>query len=66
MAAYVDTYPPSIYVYDTVKWKPLAQWNCGQIGSDSKFAFSNDGLLLQFHDGDINALDLAALKGLSD
>ena len=58
LAAYIDTYPDSIVVYNTSTWKPLAQWCCGAIMSDSKFGVSKDGVLLQQRDHDLNGLDL--------
>jgi hypothetical protein len=66
LAAYIDSYPASILVYDTATWKPLAQWCCDEIGGSSKFAFATDGLFLQKRGNDINALDVSELKGAGD
>lgn len=62
LAAYVDTYPASIYIYDTKTWKPIAQWKCGKIGEYSEFLFQKNGTLLQIRGNEINSLDVAALK----
>lgn len=64
LAAYVDTYPASIIIYETKSWKPLAQWCCGQIGSHSQFVVKQDGTLLQLMDGRINSLDLTSIKSV--
>jgi hypothetical protein len=66
LAAYVDTYPASIIVYETASWKPLAQWCCGQIGGHSEFVVRRDGKLLQLMGGQINSLDLTAIKSVAD
>jgi hypothetical protein len=66
LAAYVGSYPPSIIVYETTTWKPLAQWRCGEIGASSEFEFSTRGTLLQLQEQEINELDVAHLKGLGE
>lgn len=66
LAAYVDTYPASIIVYDTKTWKPLGQWACGQIMARSEFIVKQDGRLFQVMDDQINSLDLDAIKSMSD
>jgi len=66
LAAYIDTYPASIIVYDTKNWKPLAQWCCGQIMSHSEFFVKQDGKLLQLMGGQINSLDLIATKSAAE
>ena len=62
LAAYVDTYPASIIVYETKSWKPLAQWCCGQIGAHSEFVVTKDGKLLQLMEGQISSLDLDTIS----
>ena len=62
LAAYVDTYPSSIIIYDTMTWKPIAHWDCGRIGHGSEFMFTKDGTLLQIRENEINALDVSYLK----
>jgi WD40 repeat protein len=59
LAAYVDTSPESIIIYETTNWKPIAHWNCG---GDSKFFFGNDGTLYQVHGNELNAFDVSRLK----
>ncbi len=66
LAAYVDTYPDSVIIYETSGWKPLAQWTCGQIGSHCEFFVKQDGRLLQIMGGQIRSLDLAAIKSIAD
>jgi len=66
MAVYVDTYPASIYIYDTTTWKPIAQWGCGRIGESSEFIFGTDGALFQIRGNEINALDVASLKRITE
>jgi WD40 repeat protein len=66
LAAYVDTYPASIYIYDIATWKPIAQWDCGRIGEGSSFVFQTNGMLLQIRGNEINALDVAALKRVAE
>jgi hypothetical protein len=60
-AAYVDTYPSSIVVYDALNWKPLAHWECGQVMSEAKFDFANDGTLVELRDHDLTELDMKQL-----
>ena len=62
LAAYVDTYPASIIIYDAISWKPIARWNCGRIGESSEFSFGSDGLLYQIQNNELNALDVPRLK----
>lgn len=66
LAAYVDTYPASIIIYDAANWKPVAQWDCGKIGFGSEFSFGKDGTLYQIRNGELNALDVPNLKSLVD
>lgn len=66
LAACVDTYPASIIVYETQNWKPLAQWCCGQIGSHAEFIVKSDGKLFQLMGGQINSLDLTAIKSIAE
>ncbi len=66
LAAYVDSYPASILIYDTTTWKPIARWNCGRIGESSEFIFGKDGTLYQIIGNEINALDVISLKHLAD
>ena len=66
LAAYVDTYPPSIIVYDASLWKPIASWSCGRIGESSEFFFGSDGLLYQIRNTELNALDVPKLKRTVD
>jgi hypothetical protein len=63
-AAYVDTYPALIVVYDTLNWKPLAHWKCGQVMSDAKFGFANDGEFVELRDHDLSRLDAKSLTEL--
>ncbi|MFZ1074011.1 MAG: WD40 repeat domain-containing protein [Verrucomicrobiia bacterium] len=60
-AAYVDTYPASIVIYDALNWKPLAHWKCGQAMSDAKFDFANDGEFVELRDHDLTGLDMKLL-----
>ncbi len=66
LAAYVDSYPASIVVYETTAWKPLAQWRCGETGADSEVGFDSRGNLLYLRDHDLSMLDVARLKSVSD
>lgn len=66
LAAYVDTYPASVVIYETSSWKPLAQWACGHIGSHCEFFVKQDGRLLQIIGGQIYSLDLTAIKSVAD
>jgi WD40 repeat protein len=66
LAAYVDTYPASILIYDTTSWKPIACWNCGRIGQGSEFIFGQNGILYQIRGNEINALDVSSLRRLAD
>ena len=61
-AAYVDTYPSSIVVYDALNWKPLAHWKCGQVMSDAKFDFASDGEFVELRDHDLTGLDVKSLS----
>jgi len=65
LAAYVDTYPASIIIYDTSSWKPIAHWDCGRIGQGSEFSFGGDGTLYQIRNNELNALDVPRLKSLT-
>ena len=62
LAAYVDTYPASIVIYETSMWKPLAQWCCGRIMEHSEFGFDKSGLLLHLRDHDLSGLDVTRLR----
>jgi hypothetical protein len=64
LAAYVDTYPASIVIYDTASWRPIAHWECGRIGFGSEFSFGNDGVLYQIRNNELNALDVSSLKSI--
>ncbi|HEX3857416.1 MAG TPA: hypothetical protein VHY30_08980 [Verrucomicrobiae bacterium] len=64
LAAYVDTYPASIIIYDATSWKPIAHWNCGRIGESSEFYFGCDGLLYQIRKNELNALDVPKLNSI--
>lgn len=67
LAVYSDsTYPASILIYDTASWKPIAHWNCGQIGQGSEFSFGQDGALYQIRNNELNALDVSRLKSVGD
>ncbi len=67
LAVYSDsTYPASILIYDTASWKPIAHWNCGQIGQGSEFSFGQDGTLYQIRNNELNALDVSRLKSIGD
>ena len=66
LAAFVDTYPCNIIIYDTTFFKPIANWPCGAIGSTSIFGFNKEGRLFQMMDGVINSLDVTKLKPLGD
>ena len=65
LAAYVDTYPASIIIYDTTSWKPIAEWDCGRIGQGSEFCFGKDGTLYQIRNNELNALDVPRLNNLT-
>ncbi len=65
LAAYVDTYPASIIIYDTANWKPIAHWECGTIGFGSEFSFGSNGTLYQIRNNELNALDVQSLKSLN-
>jgi len=67
LAVYSDsTYPASILIYDTASWKPIAHWNCGQIGQGSEFSFGQNGTLYQIRNNELNALDVSRLKSIGD
>lgn len=66
VAAYADTYPTSIIIYDANSWKPVARWNCGRVGESSEFSFGCDGLLYQIRNNELNALDVPKLKSIVD
>jgi hypothetical protein len=63
-AAYVDTYPASIVVYDALNWKPLAHWKCGQVMSEARFDFADDGQFVELRDHDLTGLDVKSLSEL--
>lgn len=58
LAANVDTYPPSIVIYETAAWKPVARWPCEQVMTAARFGFRNDGVFLELMDHAISGLDL--------
>lgn len=62
VAAYINTYPESIVIYNALNWKPLAQWKCGQVMSEARFDFEKNGEFLELRDHDITGLNLASLK----
>jgi len=62
LAAYIDTYPSTVIIYDSVNFKPVANWPCGAIGSHSIFGFNKEGRLFEMMDGGINSLDVTKLK----
>lgn len=67
LAAKIDS--PSFYsviIYDADSWKPIADWPSGFVGSSSILAFSKNGRLFQLMSGEINSLDVIALKGLAN
>jgi hypothetical protein len=66
LAAYLDTYPSSIVIYETKNWKPLAQWCCRQFRGSSQFVVKPDGNLLQLSGGQINGLDLTAIHSVAE
>jgi WD40 repeat protein len=66
LAAYIDTYPSSVVIYETTSWKPIANWPCGAIGSGSEFVFNSDGILFQLMDGQVESLDVTSLKPITD
>jgi hypothetical protein len=67
LAVYSDaTYPASILIYDTASWKPIAHWNCGQIGQGSEFSFGSNGTLYQIRNNELNALDVSRLKSIGE
>lgn len=66
LAAFVDTYPSAVIIYDSVTLKPIANWPCGAIGSHSIFAFNKAGILFQMMDGKINSLDITKLRALGE
>jgi WD40 repeat protein len=66
LAAYIDTYPATLILYETASWKPIANWPCGAIGSSSEFAFTKDGVLFQLMDGQVNSLDARKVKSLAE
>ena len=55
LAAYVDTWPESIIIYETTNWKPIAHWKCG---GGSEFFFGNDGTLYQIRVNELNVFDM--------
>jgi len=65
-AAYVDTYPASIVIYNARNWKPLAHWKCGQVMSDAKFDFEKNGEFVELRDHDITGLDTTGLQALGE
>ena len=66
LAAYVDSYPESIVVYDALSWKPLGHWQCGQVMSEARFDFAPNGELVQLRDHDLSGLDVSAIKELGN
>jgi hypothetical protein len=67
LAAWVEATPASVIIYETKDWKPLAQWRCDQrLGRSIPFEFADDGTLLQWQGGEINALDVGKLKNLAE
>ena len=62
IAAYVDDYPASVFVYDATSWKPIGHWECGQIGEGSYFTFNRNGLLYQIRKNELNGLDVMTVK----
>jgi hypothetical protein len=66
VAAVVDGYPPSVFVYDSSTWKPIAQWSCLGMGEMPNFTFTKDGVLVQLRGAEINALDVVGLRGLEE
>jgi hypothetical protein len=66
LGANIDTYPSSVIIYDTIAWKPIAEWPCGEIGSSSEYVFNKEGRLFQLIDGEVNCLDVKALGGSGD
>ena len=56
----------SVIIYNTDFWKPIADWPSGFVGSSSILAFSKNGRLFQLMGGEINSLDVKALKGLGN
>ena len=66
VAAVVNGFPPSVFIYDASTWKPIAQWNCLRQGEMPSFSFTKDGVLLQLRGADLNALDVSGLPGLGE
>lgn len=66
LAAEINTYPSSVIIYEASSWKPIADWPCGAVGSRSILGFDKKGKLFQLMDGEINSLDVKALKGLAN
>jgi hypothetical protein len=64
VAAYIDTYPSCVIIYDAVSWKPIARWQCGAIGTRSLFAFDFKGILFEYMDGTLISLDVNSIKEL--
>jgi WD40 repeat protein len=59
LAAYVDSWPASIIIYETANWKPIARWKCGKAGIDSEFFFGSDEILYQIRGNELNAFDIS-------
>jgi hypothetical protein len=64
LAAHIDN--GSIVIYETVTWKPLAQWVCRTAGTHSDFAFDKDGTLFQITDDVINSLLTRSIQSIAD
>jgi WD40 repeat protein len=62
LAAYVDSWPASIIVYETNNWKPIAHWKCPYPGIYYEFFFGSDETLYQIRGNELNAVDISQLK----
>jgi hypothetical protein len=64
LAAYIDSDPATVIVYETTLWRPIANWPCGASGSRSLFGFNKAGVLFQMIDGEVNLLEVNRVKAI--
>ena len=62
IAARVGGGSSSVVLYDTVTWKPLAQWQFGHPGTMSALGFENDGTLVGLIAGDLLGVDIDSIQ----
>jgi len=59
LAAYVDSWPASLIIYETANWKPIARLKCPYPdGIHYEFFFGGDGTLYQIRGNELKVLDV--------